>query len=132
MRLSTKKLKYLKTPSNGDRNVARHLFPEGIADLIASRGFEAEDPPASDKLIPVVACWANDGADAVRSAFMAILRYPTPRELPLWWPRSAINKQGLRRQAPGGTLRETERYFFPKTGISARFKILSVWIAGPP
>jgi hypothetical protein len=31
-----------------------------------------------------------------------------------------------------GIANRMDGYFFPKTGISARFKILSVWIAGPP
>ena len=34
----------------GDRNATGHPFPEGMAGLIASSGFVAENPPASDKL----------------------------------------------------------------------------------
>jgi hypothetical protein len=29
------------------------------------------------------------------------------------------------------TARENYGYFFPKTGLSVRFKILSIWVAAP-
>ena len=29
------------------------------------------------------------------------------------------------------TVRENYGYFFPKTGLSVRFKILSIWVAAP-
>ena len=77
---------------------------------------------------------------------MASSRLPDAQgEFAVMGPRSAISKEdcGDRRRPEadeaqvvkihyGRLANRIGGYFFPKTGISARFKILSVWIAAPP
>jgi hypothetical protein len=76
----------------GNGNVARHLLPEGIADLIASCGFEAENLPAPHKLVlsrRLLGVRRHRGGNQYKGAaasstlFMAIsLAYGAPLYLP--------------------------------------------------